>query len=87
MTIKESLLNGSSFHVLLQQFALNADDINIQNEELLFLGQPEKTDVLKEDVCIEGRSEKGAFNFFGVLHYNLFNERAVFEMQGFERIN
>ena len=87
MNIKESLLNGSSFHILLQQFSLHADDIKIQNEDMLLLGKSERRDVVKEDICIEGKNEKGAFNLFGVLHYNLLNELAVFEMQGYERIN
>ena len=43
-------------------------------------------EVGKETICIEGKNEKGIFNFFGTLHYNLLDKLAVFEMQGFEQV-
>ena len=88
MTIKESLLNGKGFIQLMNEFAVNAENIKIQDEEILFKVFPfYQRDVLKEDICIEGRNEQGVINFFGTLHYNLLNKLAVFEMQGFEKIN
>lgn len=88
MTIKESLLNGNSFIQLMKEFAVNAENIKIQDEEILFKVFPfYQREVLKENICIEGRNEQGVINFFGTLHYNLLNKLAVFEMQGFEKIN
>jgi hypothetical protein len=88
MTIKESLLNGKSFIQLMNEFAVNAENIKIQDEEILFKVFPfYQRDVLKENICIEGRNDQGVINFFGTLHYNLLNKLAVFEMQGFEKIN
>lgn len=88
MTIKESLLNGKGFIQLMNEFAVNAENIKIQDEEILFKVFPfYQRDVLKENICIEGRNEQGVINFFGTLHYNLLNKLAVFEMQGFEKIN
>lgn len=88
MTIKESLINGNSFIQLMKEFAVNAENIKIQDEEILFKVFPfYQREVLKENICIEGRNEQGVINFFGTLHYNLLNKLAVFEMQGFEKIN
>jgi hypothetical protein len=88
MTIKESLLNGNSFIQLMKEFAVNAENIKIQDEEILFKVFPfYQREALKENICIEGRNEQGVINFFGTLHYNLLNKLAVFEMQGFEKIN
>ncbi|WP_432709058.1 hypothetical protein [Pedobacter sp.] len=88
MTIKESLLKGTSFIQLMKEFAVKAENIKIQDEEILFKVFPfYQREVLKENICIEGRNEHGVINFFGTLHYNLLNKLAVFEMQGFEKIN
>jgi len=88
MNIRESLLNGKSFIELMKEFSVSAEDIKIQDEETLFKVLPRyHRDVLKEDICIEGKNEQGSVNFFGTLHYNLLNKLAVFEMQGFEKIN
>ncbi|MBG6236378.1 hypothetical protein IWX76_002959 [Pedobacter sp. CAN_A7] len=88
MTIKESLLNGNSFIQLMKEFAVQAENIKIQDEEILFKVFPfYHRDCLKEYICIEGRNDQGVINFFGTLHYNLLNKLAVFEMQGFEKIN
>jgi len=45
-----------------------------------------KNSVLKESVCIEGKNDEGIFNFFGTLHFNTLDKLAVFEMQGFEKV-
>jgi len=88
MNIRESLLNGKSFIELMKEFSVNAEDIKIQDEETLFKVFPNyHRDVLQENICIEGRNEEGVVNLFGTLHYNLLNELAVFEMQGFEKIS
>jgi hypothetical protein len=88
MTIKESLLNGNSFIQLMKEFAVQAENIKIQDEEILFKVFPfYQRDILKEYICIEGRNDQGVINFFGTLHYNMLNKLAVFEMQGFEKIN
>lgn len=85
MNIKDLLLNGSSFLLLMKQYAIDISDIKIKDEELLtdnFFKHPQLS---KESICIEGRNEDGIINFFGTLHYNLFSKLAVFEMQGFEK--
>ncbi len=85
MSIKELLLNGSSFLTLMKEYAIDIADIKIKDEELLteqFLQHPQVT---KESICIEGKNKDGIINFFGTLHYNLLNKLAVFEMHGFER--
>ena len=85
MNIKELLLNGSSFLALMKQYAIDIADIKIKDEEVLadhLLQHPQLT---KETICIEGKNADGIINFFGTLHYNLFNKLAVFEMQGFDR--
>ena len=87
MNIKELLLNGKAFLALLNDFAIEAKNIIIQDEEMLFASKRNpKNDVLKESVCIEGRNDDGIFNFFGTLHFNSLDKLAVFEMQGFEKI-
>ncbi|SEB16446.1 hypothetical protein [Pedobacter hartonius] len=85
MNIKDLLLNGTSFLLLMKQYAIDIADIKIQDEELLadyFFKHPQLS---KESICIEGKNEDGIINFFGTLHYNLFSKLAVFEMQGFEK--
>ncbi len=88
MNIKDLLLNGQSFLALLNEFAIEAKDIVIQNESVLlseqYLAQHETG---QETICIEGKNEHGVFNFFGTLHFNLIAKLAVFEMQGFEQVN
>ncbi|SMC50309.1 hypothetical protein [Pedobacter africanus] len=87
MNIKELLLNGKSFLELLKQFSIDASDVKIQDEAMI-LSQQESTrqEVMKESICIEGKNKDGIINFFGTLHYNLLNQLAVFEMQGFEQV-
>jgi hypothetical protein len=88
MYIKELLLNGQSFLALLKEFAIEAKDVIIQDENLLFNDQNlAQSEILRETICIEGKNENGIFNFFGTLHCNLLNKLAVFEMQGFEKVN
>ncbi|CAM4394356.1 hypothetical protein SAMN06265348_11541 [Pedobacter westerhofensis] len=85
MNIKDLLLNGSSFLLLMKQYAIDIADIKIKDEELLtdnFFKHPQLS---KESICIEGKNEEGIINFFGTLHYNLFSKLAVFEMQGYEK--
>lgn len=87
MEIKDLLLNGNSFSMLLSQFSMKADDIKIQDEDLILLGFKEnQQETLKETICIEGKNKEGIVNFFGTLHFNLPNQLAVFEMHGYERI-
>lgn len=87
MNIKELLLNGKAFLALLNDFAIEAKNVIIQDEEMLFSGASKSTSgVMKETVCIEGKNDDGIFNFFGTLHFNLLDKLAVFEMQGFEKI-
>lgn len=88
MNIKELLLNGKAFLALLNDFAIDAKNVIIENEEMLFSGTKNpKNSVLKETVCIEGKNDDGIFNFFGTLHFNWLDKLAVFEMQGFERVD
>ena len=87
MNIKELLLNGKAFLALLNDFAIEAKNVIIQDEAMLFSGvRNPKNSVLKESVCIEGKNENGIFNFFGTLHFNSLDKLAVFEMQGFEKV-
>lgn len=84
MNIKELLLNGNSFIMLMRQYAVDIADIKIKDEDVLadqFLQHPQLS---KESICIEGKNKDGIINFFGTLHCNLLNKLAVFEMQGFE---
>jgi len=88
MNIKELLLNGQSFLALLKEFAIEAKDIIIQDENLIMADQNlAHREIVKETICIEAKNKDGVFNFFGTLHCNILNKLAVFEMQGFERIN
>nr|WP_068892028.1 hypothetical protein [Pedobacter panaciterrae] len=88
MNIKELLLKGQSFSKLLNQFSIEADDVKIQDEDILLADQKlEHKEIVKESICIEGRNKDGIVNFFGTLHYNLLSKLAVFEMQGFEQIS
>ncbi|MFN0257846.1 hypothetical protein [Pedobacter ureilyticus] len=87
MNIKELLLNGKAFLALLNDFAIEAKNVIIQDEEMLFSSKRNpKNSVLKESVCIEGKNDEGIFNFFGTLHFNSLDKLAVFEMQGFEKV-
>ena len=87
MNIKELLLNGQSFLALLKEFAIEAKDIIIQDEHVLLADQNlAHREIVKESICIEGKNDKGIFNFFGTLHCNVLNKLAVFEMQGFEQV-
>ncbi len=87
MNIKELLLNGQSFSELLKQFSIAAEDVKIQDEEIILADQNlEHKEIVKESICIEGKNKDGIVNFFGTLHYNLLNKLAVFEMQGFEQV-
>lgn len=88
MSIKELLLNGQSFLALLKEFAIDANDVVIQDENVLLSDQNlAHKDMLKETICIEGKGKNGIFNFFGILHYNILDKLAVFEMQGFEQVD
>lgn len=85
MNIKELLLNGNSFLVLMKQYAIDIADIKIKDEDVLNNHLMQHPQLSKETICIEGKNKEGIINFFGTLHYNLLNKLAVFEMQGFER--
>ena len=87
MNIKELLLNGQSFLALLKEFAIDANDVVIQDENVILGDQNlAQREIVKETICIEGKNKDGIFNFFGTLHCNVLNKLAVFEMQGFEQI-
>lgn len=87
MNIKELLMNGKGFSELLKQFSIEADDVKIQDEEVILSDQILRhKDIVRESICIEGKNKEGIVNLFGTLHYNLLNKLAVFEMQGFEKI-
>ncbi len=87
MNIKELLLKGQSFSALLKQFSISADNVKIQDEDVILTDQKlEHMEIVKESICIEGRNNEGIINFFGTLHYNLLDKLAVFEMQGFEKV-
>lgn len=87
MNIKELLLNGNSFLALLKEFAIDTNDFVIHDESLILGGQNlGQMEIVKETICIEGKNENGIFNLFGVVHCNLLNKLAVFEMQGFEQV-
>ncbi len=85
MTVKELLLNGNSFLMLLKQYAVDVADVKIKDEELIVDQFSQHPEVSKESICIEGKNKDGYINFFGTLHYNLFNKLAVFEMQDYEQ--
>ena len=88
MNIKELLLNGQSFLALLKEFAIEAKDVIIQDENLILADQNlAHQETGKETICIEGKNDKGIFNFFGTLHFNFLNKLAVFELQGFEQVD
>lgn len=81
MDLKQLLLNGLSFKEILRQFSINNEnDIVIKDEQLILSEQElHKKDILKERICIQGKSANGIVNFFGTLHCNLINQLAVFE--------
>ncbi|RYE50786.1 MAG: hypothetical protein EOP48_19225, partial [Sphingobacteriales bacterium] len=84
--VRDLLLNGKNFSALLQQFAVDVQDIKIQDEELIFADNDLiNKEIVKESICIEGKNKDGIVDFFGTLHYNLLNKLAVFELQGFEQ--
>lgn len=87
MYIKELLLNGKAFVALLKEVAIEAKDIIIKDESTLIAEvENSKNEILKEAVCIEGKNENGLFNLFGILHFNLLNNLAVFEIQSLEKV-
>lgn len=87
MNIKELLLNGKGFLALLKEFAIDVNDIRIHDENVILTEQNSvQKEIVKETICIEGKNENGIFNLFGVVHCNLLNKLAVFEMQGYERV-
>jgi len=86
MKLKDLLLARNSFAELLKQFSIAADDIKIQNEDVLLSDQHlQHQQILKESICIEGKNNDGFVNFFGTLHYNILEQLAVFEVLDFER--
>ncbi len=87
MKLKDLLLSRPSFADLLKQFSMNAEDIKIQDEEIILADRDlQHQEILKENIFIEGKTKEGVVNFFGTLHYNLLSQLAVFEMQGYERV-
>ncbi|MCD0488460.1 hypothetical protein LPB86_09475 [Pedobacter sp. MC2016-14] len=87
MKIKELLLTRQNFAELLKQFSMDAEDIRITDEDVILSDSyAQHKNIVKESICIEGKNKDGIVNFFGTLHYNLMDQLAVFEMQGFERV-
>ena len=82
MKLKELLLNGLSFNELLKQFAMSSEDVTIKDEALIPINQSE---FIKERVCIQGKNAGGIVNLFGILHCNLLNQLAVFELDFAEK--
>lgn len=86
MNFKELLLNGKSFLALLREFAIDAADVEIMDENLIHVdNQNGRKQSHKENVLIKAKNKDNIFNFFGVLHFNLTDKLAVFEMQGFDK--
>jgi len=86
MKLKDLLLSRNSFAELLKQFSIAEDDIKIKDEDVLLSGQHlQHQQILKESICIEGKNSDGFVNFFGILHYNILEQLAVFEVLGFEQ--
>lgn len=87
MNLKELLLKGQNFISLLNEFRIDVNDLIIKDENNIFKSQVNKnTEVVKETVWMEGKSNDGLVNLFGTLHYNLLNKLAVFEMEGYEKV-
>lgn len=88
MNLKELLLKGQNFLALLNQYRIDANDLIIKDENMIFSGQERsRSEIVKESVCIEGRNSDGLVNLFGTLHYNLLNKLAVFEMKECEKVS
>lgn len=85
MIIKDLLLNGNSFLMLLKQYAIDVADVQIKDEDVLVDQFRQHPQLSKGSVCIEGKNKDGIINFFGTIHYNLMSKLAVFEMQDFEQ--
>ena len=85
MNIKDLLLNGSSFLLLLKQYAIDIADIQIKDEEVIEAHLFKHPELSKESICIEGKNINGTISFFGTLHYNMMSKLAVFEMLGYEK--
>ncbi|MFC4144054.1 hypothetical protein [Pedobacter mendelii] len=87
MNLKELLLKGHNFIALLNQFRIDANDLIIKDEEVIFnVKLNSNIEVMKESICLEGKSSDDLINLFGTLHYNLLNKLAVLEMQSYEKI-
>ncbi|WP_423148323.1 hypothetical protein [Rubrolithibacter danxiaensis] len=84
--MKELLLNALSFNEILKQFSIDQSEVTIKDEDLL-MANPDwmNKEILKERICIEGKSNNNIINFFGTLHYNFFNQLAVFEPEFIEK--
>ncbi len=88
MKLKDLLLNTLSFKEILNQFSIDKSDIVIENEELLLsTSQLTRKEIVKEHICIQGKSKNSVVNFFGTLHYNLLSGLAVFEPEFVETNN
>lgn len=86
MKLKDLLLNALSFNEILKQFSIDKSDIIIKDEESLLLNADlERKEIVKQRICIEGKSNNMIINFFGTLHYNLVNQLAVFEPEYIEK--
>jgi hypothetical protein len=82
MNIKELLLKGQNFIALLNQFRIDAQDFIIKDEALIFSNdETEKAEILNKSVCLEAKNSDGLINLYGILHYNLINNLAVFELK------
>ncbi|WP_443938236.1 hypothetical protein [Pedobacter sp. MW01-1-1] len=87
MNLKELLLKGQNFIALLNQLRIDAKDLIIRDEEMIFNEkQKSGSDVITKSVFMEGKNGEGSINLFGRLHFNLLNKLAVFEMEGYEKV-
>ncbi len=87
MDIKEFLLNGKTFLALLNDFAIDAKNVVIHGEDAIMMAmEKSQKEILKENICIEAKNDTSSFNLFGTLHCNILNKLAVFEMDGYEKV-
>ncbi len=82
MNVKDLLLNSQHFAALLKEFFIDVKDVMIAHEDLLQQEMEQFHQLIgKKPVYLEGKNEAGTFSFFGMLHFNLTDQRAVFELQ------
>lgn len=85
MNVKDLLLNAKGFLALLQEFSINAEDVEIKDEAVLFSNASPLDNIIKESVLIVGKGKEKVVSFFGILHCNLRDSLAVFEVSDIEQ--